>query len=183
MPLEVPKDSQFSDSAIFAQVFLDLPHDWYKRHNLRLLVELAIQRHNKMIFLDGAGEVTILNEDEGKWEDGVWYSNDHWKTTFVSKGTGFFHQREWEQVGGYWRPKKEAYVPDAKAETLEEMRKMRELDEQQAQIEIDKEECRAITVVKDGKAVEPLQHSGKPFLSGPSCGGKFYDADGFLTGG
>ena len=65
-----------------------------------------------MIFLDGQGQVCILHEDEGKWEDGCWFSNIHWKpfvSTFLG-GTGKYvgkkwKGQQWEQKDGWYKPK------------------------------------------------------------------------------
>ena len=85
LPLLVPPASKVSDSVIFASTILqDMPSKWYLKHNLKLLVELAIGTYNKIVFLDGEGKVTILHEDAGEWVEGVWYSNSHWKYSFRS---------------------------------------------------------------------------------------------------
>ena len=34
---------------------------------------------SKLIFMNNKGHATIINSDKGKWDDGVWYSNDSYK--------------------------------------------------------------------------------------------------------
>ena len=35
--------------------------------------------YSKLVFLDRHGNYTIMNEQKGNWNDGVWYSNTSWK--------------------------------------------------------------------------------------------------------
>lgn len=50
---------------------------------------------NKVAFLNGLGEVNIINEDEGYWVNGVWYSN------LYSIGLGY----NWKDIQGAYKGK------------------------------------------------------------------------------
>lgn len=82
-----------SDTAVFARKFaaaysnplLAIKHDFH-----RDMLEAYIG-YSKMVFMDGAGETFILNEQLGEWSENVWYSNDKYKVakyTYVSKTIG-----------------------------------------------------------------------------------------------
>lgn len=72
------KDSEKSDSARLASLlvreFTD-PAKLMKNEKARAVIEEYIGKYNKLVFMDSAGEVYILNESEGVWDEGVWYSN------------------------------------------------------------------------------------------------------------
>jgi transcription elongation factor Elf1 len=36
-------------------------------------------KHSKLVFLNASGEATIINETQGYWDEGVWYSNAGYK--------------------------------------------------------------------------------------------------------
>ena len=78
LPLEVDQKSPVSDSVLFSDILRDLPAGWHNVSNLKVLVEMDAGR-NKLVFLSADGNPFIVNEALGSWEDGVWYSNTHWK--------------------------------------------------------------------------------------------------------
>jgi len=43
-------------------------------------MEGAIGKNNKVVILDYKGDFVIFNEQEGVWENGVWFSNETFKT-------------------------------------------------------------------------------------------------------
>jgi hypothetical protein len=124
LPLEVPIGSKVSDSYILSKSILqDLPLEWYKKHNLRLLMQLAIGHSNKIVFLAGDGLVTIINESDGEWLDGIWYSNAYWKYRCTYAGTSLSNPwtpespnssvaSEYPHWGGY-RPNKDDNKDDS----------------------------------------------------------------------
>jgi len=57
-------------------------------------IEYFIGRFNKLAFLDSKGEITLVNEKEGTWYEGMWFSNesslpnhqyDKWLTRYSPK--------------------------------------------------------------------------------------------------
>lgn len=75
--INVPTDSKVSDTVIFIHEYLkNLPEDFMKDKNIIKLIEAAIGNYNKFCFINNKGETVIVNESEGEWHNGVWYSND-----------------------------------------------------------------------------------------------------------
>lgn len=73
-----------SDTGLFVKHIL---RPTFKRGNrvwktpaYKWCVENSIGSKNKMVIMDKDGDFTILNEKEGKWENGVWFSNETFKT-------------------------------------------------------------------------------------------------------
>lgn len=61
----------------------------WKNPSFRELVGNAIG-YSKLVILDITGDYFIINESKGKWDDGVWYSNDSYKpkqVTYISNYT------------------------------------------------------------------------------------------------
>jgi gamma-glutamylcyclotransferase (GGCT)/AIG2-like uncharacterized protein YtfP/predicted glutamine amidotransferase len=46
---------------------------------LPLVKHIIGDKINRLVFFEYDGEITIVNEDLGMWEDGIWYSNDYHK--------------------------------------------------------------------------------------------------------
>jgi len=74
--------------------------------------------YSKLVFLDRHGNYTIMNEQKGNWNDGVWYSNMSWKKPEPVKHNSYLtypYQRQsslpsnHHQVGD-WVIVKEDYV-------------------------------------------------------------------------
>jgi glutamine amidotransferase len=83
LPIDVPKHDPRSDSRIFAE-------DWLSEWGVDCLnddgfiAELGEWiTYNKLCFLGSrdvlAGGLLIVNEGNGEWDDGCWWSNDSWK--------------------------------------------------------------------------------------------------------
>lgn len=67
-----------SDTALFANQFSkNLTFDFVQTHKSKL--NLAI-RGSKLVMLYDDGSFQIINEDEGHWDKGVWYSNYSYRT-------------------------------------------------------------------------------------------------------
>lgn len=72
----VPKHGMFSDTVLYRNRYLGnmKGSSLHKTGFLR-----ALSRHigtgNKFAFMNGQGKVTICNEDQGVWKDGLWFSN------------------------------------------------------------------------------------------------------------
>jgi hypothetical protein len=68
-----------SDTGLFVEKLIKpiFKHnsEQYKDPCIKLLLEDYIGKNNKIAFLDKDGNIDILNEKEGIWEDGIWFSN------------------------------------------------------------------------------------------------------------
>lgn len=78
--LDIDSTEKVSDTRMFAKTILrKLPANWLHNDAIVELVESYIGEYNKMVFLSNTGEVSILNEHKGVWDNGVWYSNRSYK--------------------------------------------------------------------------------------------------------
>lgn len=69
------KQSPLSDTRLFIRdVLSQLPRGFLNEDAICRLIEAYIG-YSKLVFMDGRGDVTILNEDLGHWRKGRWYSN------------------------------------------------------------------------------------------------------------
>lgn len=78
---KVRKDE--SDTAAFVRdciqpVLSQKPDEILRRGKWRKSLELAT-RGSKLAFLNRHGKHVIIHEDQGQWEDGIWYSNSGYK--------------------------------------------------------------------------------------------------------
>lgn len=68
-----------SDTWHFVEILKKLPRKCLDNvESLSPLLKLSIGS-SKLIFLNNSGEATIVNEDDGVWDGGVWYSNTAYK--------------------------------------------------------------------------------------------------------
>lgn len=94
-----------SDTAVLARDFLaKLPVFWYKDPVMCHVVEEYMGRGNKIVVLDKAHHITILNKIQGETEGGVWYSNTSFRPFVYRPVTNpypFQHgcQRTWGEDG------------------------------------------------------------------------------------
>ena len=56
---------------------------------------------SKLIFLDAKGNHVIVNEDKGKWDEDIWYSNTSYQARAVSKITPYVPQTFVPKSQGY----------------------------------------------------------------------------------
>ncbi len=72
-----------SDTQEFNRTILQcLPENFLKNEEIKNELERwCKETGSKLAFMDNKGEVTLLNEDGGVWEDGIWFSNMIWKWT------------------------------------------------------------------------------------------------------
>ena len=61
-----------------------LPVDFVNNSSTMQLLEYSIGDRNKFVFLDITGQFHILNERAGRWDNGIWYSNDSYKRDIYS---------------------------------------------------------------------------------------------------
>jgi hypothetical protein len=71
-------DKTKSDTYALMTILKDLPPDFYKNQNILTLLSLGIG-WSKLVFLDGEGKYSFVNEDKGFWNEGIWYSNENYK--------------------------------------------------------------------------------------------------------
>jgi hypothetical protein len=75
----VDKDDKMSDTNIFnRQILRKLPNvdiEYLNNPAIKSILEEFIG-YSKIVFLDNNGQYALLNEDDGYWEEGIWYSND-----------------------------------------------------------------------------------------------------------
>jgi hypothetical protein len=57
----------------------DFPR-FYMTRQFKWLVENSIAGHNKLVFMDRDGNFVFIHEDKGKWDQGVWFSNDSYRS-------------------------------------------------------------------------------------------------------
>jgi predicted glutamine amidotransferase len=82
LSVEIPRDSKINDTQIFNEKYLKhLPSDFIKNDSILGLIETAIGSYNKFVFLDSDGNVAIVNEKAGNWNEGSWFSNYSYNTT------------------------------------------------------------------------------------------------------
>tara|TARA_R110000824_G_scaffold8548_1_gene38738 strand:- start:50 stop:787 length:738 start_codon:yes stop_codon:yes gene_type:complete len=92
----VKPDKKKSDTSMFNEHILKrLPSDFIRNGAICHLIEESIGS-SKLVFLNDRGEYLISNEELGKWQDNVWYSNDSyqwcttWNTPYVYyRGNGY----------------------------------------------------------------------------------------------
>jgi hypothetical protein len=73
--IEIPKGSSLSDTRVFNHAILQqLPDAWWKNDaTIALLSYYA--KGSKLVFLRNDSSYFIINEEDGLWDGGVWYSN------------------------------------------------------------------------------------------------------------
>jgi len=88
MPYSVPKDSVISDTVIFNRKILqNLKPSFLDDEAIVELISGYIDG-SKLAFMNKHGEVKLINEDEGNWNNGIWYSNHSYEKSKVSKYDG-----------------------------------------------------------------------------------------------
>jgi hypothetical protein len=76
IPAHTVKDSPFSDTKLFCRDVLEgLPPGFLDNKSIRKMLGNYIG-YSKLVFLNGAGECTIINSSLGLWFRDRWYSND-----------------------------------------------------------------------------------------------------------
>lgn len=66
-----------SDTATFVdQVLAAMPTRWWDEPAMRFLVSEAIG-WSKLIIFPAVGETVLINEADGSWDGGIWYSSNH----------------------------------------------------------------------------------------------------------
>ena len=113
------RDSGKSDTLEFKDEILNfLPKNFLDNPGIVELLKKYVGKWNKLVFLNKSGSVWIMNQDEGHWDDKIWYSNKSYKeyetktTYYSSKDDG--QMRYWESkvwLSGYvWDHTRGSYV-------------------------------------------------------------------------
>lgn len=73
--------SKISDTMLFnRKVLKKLPMNFLDQPLYKTMLEEMIGTWNKMIIMESDGRHWILNESQGEWSNGVWFSNDSYKS-------------------------------------------------------------------------------------------------------
>lgn len=102
-------DKERSDTREFAEdVLCKLPEQWWEQPAIIQAIEkCAITSFSKFVFLFASGGFIILNEKQGNWHDGCWYSNySYIVLPIVSNGHWDDKQKRWitkEEEMNVWR--------------------------------------------------------------------------------
>lgn len=95
--ISICTDAQESDTQVFVRdVLAHLPTGWWRMPAMRYLVSQSIGWSRLVVMT--ARETVNLQERDGKWDGGLWYSSNHkptpvnavtpWKPTATGKATG-----------------------------------------------------------------------------------------------
>lgn len=100
---QVDRNSRESDSHRFAIAMEDMPKDFHKNEVILGLLQ-AFAKGDKMVFLDDDGEVVIVNEKAGYWDEGIWYSHGGYKPfkrTVIDDYDDDDERWAWAMAGGF----------------------------------------------------------------------------------
>jgi hypothetical protein len=85
----LPDDKTKSDTRLFNELVLrKLPYRWEYSEGIQRLIQHWLGDKNRVVVLNKDKKFLIFNEKEGKWDDGIWYSNEHYTGDFVRHGAG-----------------------------------------------------------------------------------------------
>lgn len=92
LPINPAKNTRDSDTRHFVRQFLNkLPDNWHKSEYILQVVAEAIGKNNKLALLMPDKSYVIINESQGNWINGIWYSNasgqsvNYWCATAATK--------------------------------------------------------------------------------------------------
>lgn len=78
----VPDHKKYSDTVMFKRLILSrLPNGFHLNVAHKALIEKFVG-WSKLIFLDVKNRWSIINEKQGDWVDGIWYSNSGYKPPY-----------------------------------------------------------------------------------------------------
>jgi len=76
----IKAEKGMSDTAIFNEYILkELPDGWFNNDAISFLLEDFVG-HGKLVFLASDFTYKIIGEKKGHWRDGMWFSNNDYKT-------------------------------------------------------------------------------------------------------
>ncbi len=93
--LPIKAEGDMSDTATFVDLVLKkLPVGWHRSPAMLHLIDGYCGTGNKLALLDAKGKITIVNEEAGQVEEGVWYSN------YSFRG---WNRTAYGQFAGHWK--------------------------------------------------------------------------------
>jgi len=97
LDVTVPKNSEINDTQIFIRDYLsEMDRDTLMNNKgVHKLIGEVIGYNNKFVLMDNHNNYTIINENQGHWKDGVWFSNH----SYMPTSYGLFGNRDY--WGGY----------------------------------------------------------------------------------
>jgi hypothetical protein len=120
--IDQKKEDPRSDTRAFAEEYLSkLPPDFMLHPGILHLIGYAIGKGSKLIFMNASGLVRIVNEGEGFWRDGIWYSNssgdyaEFYRTPMV---TDYSRTAGWKTMCDKWEDLPEEQVGDTEADEV-----------------------------------------------------------------
>jgi hypothetical protein len=130
--VQIPKGEDISDTIAYVRQHLS----WKTPKQLlgakmRRRLEGEIGWQNKFVILRGDGELSIVNEREGEWADGVWYSNSSYRpqlATYYVNGQGSLWDDEGDDAWASWRRLQRNHEDDALDELWDELMELEELE-------------------------------------------------------
>lgn len=99
--LPTKADGDVSDTFVFGRDILrKVPEEWLFTTTMKSLLQFFLGKSNKVVLMNSQGTVRIVNEKEGEWVGGVWYSNSYYKDTRKEwKGTWVMEEYDNEAWG------------------------------------------------------------------------------------
>lgn len=99
LDVHVPKNSDINDTQIFINEYMkDLSNeDLINNNGVKTLLKGFIGTYNKFVLLDNNGNYNIINEKQGHWLDGVWYSNYSYATHKTSSYTRYWFDSYYDE--------------------------------------------------------------------------------------
>jgi glutamine amidotransferase len=108
LEINIPDDAKHkSDTRVYCEAVLEpllyrVPVD---HPSLKLLLEKAIGAANKLVLLAANGAYAIINEAQGHWHRGAWYSNAGYSYEAKWSGYGYSNQQDyWQNIYGMRSP-------------------------------------------------------------------------------
>jgi len=83
-PDKTKSDTYWFNQKILVPVYKRDSRFIFKEHFKDLITEYI--GYSKLVFLNNKGHYTIVNENKGHWDEGVWYSNTSYKPRKVQQG-------------------------------------------------------------------------------------------------
>jgi glutamine amidotransferase len=78
--LDVDAFKDRSDSRVFTEdIIATFPLGWFESDGVWLILTDFVGSWNKIAVMNDDGDVRIINEDGGIWDNGVWYSNSSYR--------------------------------------------------------------------------------------------------------
>jgi len=102
-------DTQIFTEQYLAPLYQELPTCFQSETLMRMLNRAC--SGSKLAIMQADGKVALINEQDGLWENGIWYSNGGYKARALTvfSGYGGFHNPKWRSRGGYYDSRDEEW--------------------------------------------------------------------------